>query len=82
MRLTEAGFDRAALPELLPPGAARNAVDCALWDLEAKRAGGGSGSSPVCRRASAAIVTAYTLSLDTPEAMRAQAADNADRARS
>ena len=32
-------FDRAALQDLLPPGAARNAVDCALWDLEAKRSG-------------------------------------------
>jgi len=32
-------FDRAALQRLLPAGAARNAVDCALWDLEAKRSG-------------------------------------------
>ena len=35
----EAGADRAALQRLLPAGAARNAVDCALWDLEAKRSG-------------------------------------------
>src|SRR5690606_19124777 len=35
----EAGVDRAALQSLLPPGAARNAIDCALWDLEAKRLG-------------------------------------------
>jgi len=34
-----AGIDRAALQELLPPGGARNAVDCALWDLEAKSSG-------------------------------------------
>ena len=33
------GVDRAALQALLPPGAARNALDCALWDLEAKLAG-------------------------------------------
>ncbi|MBO6885807.1 MAG: dipeptide epimerase, partial [Marivita sp.] len=33
------GIDRAALQEALPAGAARNAVDCALWDLEAKQAG-------------------------------------------
>src|ERR1700722_8708447 len=33
----EAGIDRAALQSLLPPGGARNAVDCALWELEAKR---------------------------------------------
>src|SRR5918999_5134791 len=35
----EGGLDRMALQDALPPGAARNAVDCALWDLEAKRAG-------------------------------------------
>ena len=34
-----AGSSRAELPALLPPGAARNALDCALWDFEAKRAG-------------------------------------------
>lgn len=69
---------REALAEALPPGAARNAVDCALWDWEAKRAG---------RRAWAIAglpepgpqVTAYTLSLDEPGAMRAQAAENAHR---
>ena len=71
-------FDRAALAELLPPGAARNAVDCALWDMQAKRAGrwvwdlaGLPAPGPE--------ITAYTLSLDTPEAMRAQAARHAHR---
>ena len=71
-------YDRAALRDLLPPGAARNAVDCALWDLEAKRSG---------RRfwelaglpAPGPEITAYTLSLDTPEKMRAQAAEHAHR---
>ena len=69
---------RAALYDLLPAGAARNAVDCALWDLEAKRTGkrvwelaGLPAPGPE--------VTAYTLSLDTPEAMRAQAAKHAAR---
>ena len=66
-------FDRAALQELLPPGAARNAVDCALWDLEAKRSG-----RPVWQLAGLPApgpeITAYTLSLDAPEAMRAEAA--------
>ncbi len=69
--------DRAAL-YALPAGAARNALDCALWDLEAKRTG---------RRvwdlaglpAPGPEITAYTLSLDAPEAMQAQAAINAFR---
>ena len=69
---------RAALQNLLPPGAARNAVDCALWDLEAKRA-----DRPVWELAGLSApgpeITAYTLSLDTPEAMRAQAAAHAFR---
>ncbi|MBC7132998.1 MAG: dipeptide epimerase [Roseovarius sp.] len=71
-------LDRAALQELLPAGAARNAVDCALWDLEARRAG--------CRvwelaglPAPGPEITAYTLSLDTPQAMAAQAARHAHR---
>jgi L-alanine-DL-glutamate epimerase-like enolase superfamily enzyme len=72
------GFDRAALQGLLPPGAARNAFDCALWDLEAKRAG-----RRVWQLAGLAEpgpeITAFTLSLDTPEAMRAAAARNAHR---
>src|SRR5690606_20505615 len=71
-------FDPAALQRLLPPGAARNAVDCALWDLEAKRAG-----RPAWQLAGLAPpgpeITAYTLSLDAPEAMRAAAAANAHR---
>ncbi len=71
-------FDRAQLMDLLPAGAARNAVDCALWDLEAKRAGKRAwhlAGLPV----PGPEITAYTLSLDTPEKMRAQAADNTHR---
>jgi L-alanine-DL-glutamate epimerase-like enolase superfamily enzyme len=71
-------FDRAALYDLLPAGAARNAVDCALWDLDAKKKGkrvwelaGLSEPGPE--------ITAYTLSLDTPDAMQAQAEKNAYR---
>ena len=71
-------LDRATLAEMLPAGAARNAVDCALWDLEAKRAG-----KPVWELAGLAAphpeITAYTLSLDTPEAMEASARTNARR---
>ncbi|MEL7214153.1 MAG: N-acetyl-D-Glu racemase DgcA [Pseudomonadota bacterium] len=73
-----ADVTRASLQELLPPGAARNAVDCALWDHEAKSAGkrvwdliGVPKPGPE--------ITAYTLSLDTPEKMQAQAAQNAHR---
>lgn len=62
------GLDRQALRSLLPAGAARNAVDCALWDFEAKRAG-----CPAWRLAGLDRVgpatTAYTLSVGTPEEM-------------
>lgn len=70
--------DRIGLLDMLPAGAARNAVDCALCDLEAKTAGkrvwellGLPAPKPE--------ITAYTLSLDTPEAMEKQAAENAFR---
>ena len=69
---------RANLYDLLPAGAARNAVDCALWDLEAKQSG-----RAVWELAGLASlkpeITAYTLSLDTPEAMQRQAAEHAFR---
>ncbi|MFD1913305.1 N-acetyl-D-Glu racemase DgcA [Halodurantibacterium flavum] len=71
-------FDRQALQGLLPAGAARNAVDCALWDLEAKTTG-----KRVWELAGLAApgpeITAFTLSLDTPERMQAAAARNAHR---
>ena len=72
------GLTRARLQQLLPAGAARNALDCALWDLEAKRSGrrvwqiaGLPEPGPV--------LTAFTLSLDTPERMGAAARENALR---
>lgn len=72
----EAGMTRAHLQHACPAGAARNALDCALWDLEAKQSG-----TPVWELAGLAApgpcVTAYTLSLDTPEAMGAAAANAA-----
>ncbi len=71
-------FDRGALMDLLPAGAARNAVDCALWDLEAKRTGKRVWELAGLARPGPEI-TAYTLSLDTPEKMRAQAEKNAFR---
>ena len=75
-----AGFDGAwpDLPDALPAGAARNALDCAFWDHAAKRAG-----KRVWELLGVPVpepeITAYTLSLDTLEAMEAQAAKNAFR---
>jgi L-alanine-DL-glutamate epimerase-like enolase superfamily enzyme len=69
---------REALQALLPPGAARNAADCALWDWEAKRAGRRAwdlaGLPPP-----GPVVTAFTLSLDEPAAMEAAARRHAHR---
>jgi L-Ala-D/L-Glu epimerase len=71
-------FDRIGLQDLLPPGAARAAVDCALWDLEAKRA-----RRRVWQLAGlpepAPVISAYTLSLDTPAEMERAAAEQAWR---
>lgn len=73
-----ADVTREALQDLLPAGAARNAVDCALWDLEAKVAG-----KRVWELAGLPAplpeVTAFTLSLASPEEMQAQAEKNAHR---
>lgn len=69
---------RAALQTALPAGAARNAVDCALWDLAAKQAGRRVWELAGLARPGPEI-TAFTLSLDTPEAMRAAAAKHAHR---
>ncbi len=72
------GISRAEVQAALPAGAARNAVDCALWDWEAKRAG-----RRVWNLAGLAApgpeVTAFTLSLDTPEKMEAAARRHAHR---
>ena len=66
------GAGRAELPALIRRGAARNAVDCALWDLAAKRSG-----RPAWELAGLAVpralVTAFTISLGTPEKMEADA---------
>lgn len=74
----EAGLSRQELQDLLPAGAARNALDCALWDLEAKASGRRvwelAGLAPP-----AAIVTAETIAIDSPQAMAAAAARLADR---
>ena len=69
---------RDALQGALPAGAARNAVDCALWDLEAKQSGRRVWQLAGLQAPGPEIVT-YTLSLDTPENMRAAAALHAHR---
>jgi L-alanine-DL-glutamate epimerase-like enolase superfamily enzyme len=72
----EAGVTREALQDILPPGGARNAVDCALWDLEAKRTGQtvwqmiGWEPTPV--------TTVYTVGIDTPENMEKDAAAHSE----
>ncbi|MEM9716001.1 MAG: N-acetyl-D-Glu racemase DgcA [Pseudomonadota bacterium] len=73
-----ADITREALQDALPAGAARNAVDCALWDLEAKTAGKRVWELAGLPKPKPEV-TAYTLSLDTPEKMQAQAAENAFR---
>lgn len=73
----EAGAGRAELAALMPPSAARNAVDCALWDLEARLAGT-SVTALLGRPPVGPTPTALTVSLDTPEAMGAAALKLAD----
>ena len=72
------GLDRNALQQAMPAGAARNALDCAFWDLESKRAG-----KPAYELAGLpaphALTTAYTISLGTPETMAEAARAAASR---
>jgi L-alanine-DL-glutamate epimerase-like enolase superfamily enzyme len=70
------GLDHAGLEARMPAGAARNALDCALWDLEAKRVGR-PAHALAGLPAPGPVVTAYTLSLDAPAAMGAAAAEAA-----
>ena len=70
------GITRAQLQELMPAGGARNAVDCALWDLEAKRSGKSVwemiGWQPQ------PVTTVYTVGIDDPENMQQDAAAHSD----
>jgi L-alanine-DL-glutamate epimerase-like enolase superfamily enzyme len=71
------GLSRQELQELLPAGGARNAIDCAMWDLECKLAGKSiwqlTGITPK------PVTTVYTIGLeDAPEEMAAKAAAAAD----
>ena len=69
------GISREDLQAVLPAGGARNAIDCALWDLEAKRSGQRAWELADIKSVRP-LLTAYTLSIDTPEAM-ARAATSA-----
>ena len=73
------GHDRDALQSAMPPGAARNALDCAFWDFSAKRAG-----QPVHQLLGLPVPkpvnTAYTISLASPDVMAQAAAKAAERA--
>lgn len=64
----DGGVGRNELLALMPAGAARNAIDCALWDLEAKRAGQSVAELLGAPRPGR-IATALTIGIDTPEAM-------------
>ena len=72
------GAGREDLLSLMKPGAARNAIDCALWDLEAKLEGA-PAHLKASRTAPRPVTTAMTISLDTPGEMAAQARANAFR---
>ena len=73
-----ADIDKETLQDTLPPGAARNAVDCALWDFECKKR-----DQRIWKiagiQAPEQKITAYTLSLDEPENMFKQAEKNSSR---
>ncbi len=72
------GLDRDTLQQAMPPGAARNALDCAFWDIDAKRAYrsvaelAGLGAVPP-------LMTAFTVGFDTPDKMAEHAAANRAR---
>jgi L-alanine-DL-glutamate epimerase-like enolase superfamily enzyme len=70
--IIERGIDRSALQHLLPPGGARNALDCALWELEARRM-----DKPVWELAGLKppkpLLTTFTLGAESPEVMAAGA---------
>ena len=71
-----AGISRDQLQQLMPPGGARNAVDCALWDLEAKQSG--RTVWQMLDWQPHAVTTVYTIGMDTPENMQMDAAAHAD----
>ena len=76
--LMEEGCTRGSLLEVMKAGAARNALDCALWDLEAKKSGVPAHVLAGIDRLSP-VTTAFTISLGSPHRMAADAAAASDR---
>ena len=72
-------FERDALLRQMPAGAARNAIDCALWDLAAKRGGCSAWQLAGIEPPANAVTTAYTLSLDSVAKMGEHAAVKRER---
>ena len=73
----EQGLSRQALQQLLPAGCARNALDCALWELEAKLQNRSVWQLWEQPEPPQPVTTVFTLSLRTPSEMGQAAADNA-----
>jgi L-Ala-D/L-Glu epimerase len=70
---------RVAVQDMLPPGAARNALDCALWDLAANQSGKQLWEIAGLKKAPRPLTTAFTISLGDPDTMRIDAAKAASR---
>ena len=79
IRSADGVADRQALAQLLPAGAARNALDCAFWDIEAKRSGKPAMAEAPVPFPAEGLITCYTLSLGPPEAMAAKAREAHDK---
>ncbi|MFG0770342.1 N-acetyl-D-Glu racemase DgcA [Vibrio plantisponsor] len=75
----ESGISRDKLREVMPAGAARNAIDCALFELEAKQNKQSAWQMAGFKEAPKQVTTVFTLSLDTPEKMAKAAAAQKDR---
>jgi L-alanine-DL-glutamate epimerase-like enolase superfamily enzyme len=75
----ESGISRGDLQKLLPAGCARNAIDCAFFDLEAKASGRPAWEIAGLEAAPNPVATVFTLSLDTPERMAASARAHPDQ---
>lgn len=71
------GIGLDEIQKLLPAGSARNAIDCALWDLRSRLTGRSVANWAGLEAPLLPVISAYTLSLDTPEAMAASAARQA-----